>query len=254
MSGNSYEVKDHAGRITIGLTGGEIRQRVALGLIDSSAQIRGTGRTSWHPITTIPGLVFADDGGPDSSSHPHSQDSFRLTKPAPPTVTTPALHQPPDPPDPPANPPPDDQTQSPPEEASSPMPLEPTPTTSSAPIGDAPATAVPTEFLQNKGVNPILAALLEFFCIVPIGYLMLGQPIKGLLGSLPRLLLICPGCFCCLVPWFAVPILDILLVVDVYMIATAVAKGESVGVNEYKFRPLYEVLRHIHKKAYYKCD
>lgn len=85
MSGNSYEVKDHAGRITIGLTGGEIRQRVALGLIDSSAQIRASGHRTWHPINTVPGLEFRPGthaAAPPPTSPPASPPTPDLTPPA----------------------------------------------------------------------------------------------------------------------------------------------------------------------------
>ena len=58
MSGRSYEIKHESGRISSGLSSTEVREQVAMGLIERSARIRIRGHDRWHDLAEVADLVY----------------------------------------------------------------------------------------------------------------------------------------------------------------------------------------------------
>lgn len=99
--------------------------------------------------------------------------------------------------------------------------------------------------LQNRNANPVLALLLNIFVLPGLGDIMIGQTQKGLM------VLVCAfvgTCLCCLPG----AVLIILSHIDVYLCATALQRGETLGENEYKQELLFKIVRLIDKNAVYR--
>ncbi len=73
MSGRIYEIQHESGRISTGLSSTEVREQVAMGLIDRSAQIRISGHDRWHALAEVPDLVY-----PAARSAPPSKESHAV--------------------------------------------------------------------------------------------------------------------------------------------------------------------------------
>lgn len=97
--------------------------------------------------------------------------------------------------------------------------------------------------VENKGTNPVVAVLANFCCFGILGYLLVGQTTKGFYIFLVTLVLSLIGIGI---------IVAIMGLVDVYMVAEAVQRGEEVDEREYKFELLYKLMSLIQKDAIYK--
>jgi len=97
--------------------------------------------------------------------------------------------------------------------------------------------------LENKGVNPIVALLANFCCFGVLGYILLGQTSKAVMVFVVTAILSLLGVGF---------IVAILALVDVYQVAEAIQKGESVDENEYKLEILHSIMKLIHKDAVFK--
>jgi len=95
--------------------------------------------------------------------------------------------------------------------------------------------------LENKNVNPVVAALATWF-IGFLGFMMLGQAKKGWLVLAT---VVIASMLCCIPGW----IVAILATMDAYAVAKAVEAGETVDEHEYKTELLYKVCKILHKEA-----
>lgn len=101
------------------------------------------------------------------------------------------------------------------------------------------------KFVARNDVNPIVALLLNVFVLLGLGDIMIGQTNKGLI----KLLCAVVGMCACCVPGVLIAILSH---IDVYLCATALQRGESLGENEYKQELLYKIVKMIDKSAVYR--
>ena len=99
--------------------------------------------------------------------------------------------------------------------------------------------------LRNPSTNPLVPLLMNVFVLVGSGNMIIGQTKKGL--TLLAFSLV-GMCMCCLPGVLMV----VFSHVDVYMCATALQKGETLGENEYRLEILYKVVSVIDKSAVYK--
>lgn len=100
------------------------------------------------------------------------------------------------------------------------------------------------DYLPNKGLNPIAAAVASWLC-APLGYLLVGQTNKGVYVFMATLIGFC----LCLLPGVVIAILGI---VDTYSVAKAVSEGQHVGKNEYRMELLYKIVRTLDNTATYR--
>ena len=96
--------------------------------------------------------------------------------------------------------------------------------------------------LEKKGIDPILAAVANWFVISILGYVLIGQTDKGIKVMLAVLI----GSCCCILPGTVIAILGI---IDVYQVALAVQNDEEVDEHEYKNELLYKIVKMIDKDA-----
>lgn len=122
--------------------------------------------------------------------------------------------------------------------------------------------------LENKNINPMVAAIANFCCLHALGTFLLGQVNKGIFCFLFSLAI----CFSLgminfiigLIPFvgFAVLLtgplsglvglaLGVLNAMDAHAVATAVQNGEEVDENEFKNEWLYKGVKIIFKDAVY---
>lgn len=99
--------------------------------------------------------------------------------------------------------------------------------------------------IQNTNINPVVALLLNIFVLVGIGDMMIGQTTKGVMKLLCSLVGLCLCCF----PGLLIVILSH---VDLYLSASALQNGESLGENEYKQELLFKIVKLIDKTAVYR--
>lgn len=99
--------------------------------------------------------------------------------------------------------------------------------------------------ITNRNVNPVLALLLNIFVLVGLGDIMIGQNKKGLMVLLCSIV---GMCLCCL-PGMMVVILSH---IDVYLCASALQRGETLGENEYKQQLLFKIVSVIDKTATFR--
>ena len=96
--------------------------------------------------------------------------------------------------------------------------------------------------LENKGIDPILAAVANWFVLSILGYILIGQTQKGVNVLIAVLI----GSCLCILPGTVIAILGI---IDVYQIALAVKNGEEVDEHEYKNELLFKIVKMIDKNA-----
>lgn len=96
--------------------------------------------------------------------------------------------------------------------------------------------------LEKKGIDPVLAAVANWFGISILGYVLVGQTDKGIKVLIAVLI----GSLCCGIPG---TILAILGIIDVYQVALAVKNDEEVDEHEYKNELLYKVVKMLDKEA-----
>ncbi|MCB9762878.1 MAG: hypothetical protein H6739_23965 [Alphaproteobacteria bacterium] len=77
--------------------------------------------------------------------------------------------------------------------------------------------------ISKPDTNPIVPALLNFFLIGGVGYLMMGQQKKGIISIVATLLLSCVGV------GFIVPIIT---AYDAYLLGQKLQSGQSIGEME----------------------
>lgn len=95
----------------------------------------------------------------------------------------------------------------------------------------------------SKQPNPIAAVLANFCCFGVLGYVMCGQTKKSIMILIVT----------CVLNLIGVGIIvSILGLLDVHQIATALANGEAVDENEYKFELLYKLMSIVDKSAVYR--
>jgi hypothetical protein len=99
--------------------------------------------------------------------------------------------------------------------------------------------------LPNKNVNPIVAALANWFCFGVLGTILLGQTNKAIFMFIAMII----GSILCVIPGIVIGVLG---AIDAYQVALAVQNGEEVDENEYKMKLLYSVCKILDKKAVYK--
>jgi len=117
------------------------------------------------------------------------------------------------------------------------------------PDGSGSARLQPTlpdgnDYLPNKGLNPIAAAVASWLC-GPLGYMLVGQTNKGVYVFITTLIGFC----LCLFPGLVIAILGI---VDTYSVAKWVSEGQRVGKNESRMELLYKIVRTLDKTATYR--
>ncbi len=100
--------------------------------------------------------------------------------------------------------------------------------------------------LEKKGVDPVLAAVANWFVFSILGYILIGQTSKGV----KVLITIIVGLVCC---WLPGVILAILAAVDVYQVAKAVNEGEEIDEHEYMVPMLYKFAKIFDKEAICKA-
>lgn len=98
--------------------------------------------------------------------------------------------------------------------------------------------------LEKKGVNPVVAAIGNYFWCI-IGYILLGQTGKGIKTLICGLI----GSCLCVLPGILVCILSM---VDGYQVAKAVEEGEEIDEMEFKNEMLCKIVRIIDKNAFCK--
>lgn len=99
--------------------------------------------------------------------------------------------------------------------------------------------------LENKKIHPALALIANWFVFGILGYILIGQTKKSLFVLVAILI----GYVLCVIPGVVIAILSL---IDVYMVADAVQKGEQVDENEYKIELLYKICKILHKDAVFK--
>lgn len=81
--------------------------------------------------------------------------------------------------------------------------------------------------------------------LVGIGDIMIGQTSKGVMKLICSLVGLCLCCF----PGVLVAVLSH---VDLFLCASALQRGETLGENEYKQELLYKIVKVIDKTAVYR--
>jgi hypothetical protein len=81
--------------------------------------------------------------------------------------------------------------------------------------------------LEKKGIDPILAAVANWFGSSILGYVLIGQTDKGIKVMIAVLI----GSCCCILPG---SIIAILAIIDAYQVALAVQNDEEVDEHEQK--------------------
>jgi preprotein translocase subunit Sss1 len=79
------------------------------------------------------------------------------------------------------------------------------------------------EMIQKPDTNPVVVALLNFFLLGGVGYILMGQQKKGIMSIVATLVLSCLGI------GFIIPIIT---AYDAYLVGQKLQSGESVGMNE----------------------
>ena len=98
--------------------------------------------------------------------------------------------------------------------------------------------------IEKKDVNPVVILLANICCLGVLGYILMGQTTKAVyVFVLTFVLSLLAG---------AGVIIYILGIIDAYQVAQALAAGEEVDDNEYKFEILYKIMSIIDKNAIYK--
>jgi phage FluMu protein Com len=133
-------------------------------------------------------------------------------------------------------------------------------------FGQAAAGSSSGKTLPNKGIDPILALVANFFCLNILGYILLGQVKKGLWILLvaigPALILLFIAIpLSCITKYAASLFLlspltslwsifvTVLGLIDVFQVATAVKAGEAIDENGYKLPLLHNLMKLIDKSA-----
>ena len=99
--------------------------------------------------------------------------------------------------------------------------------------------------VRNSNANPVVSLLLNIFVLPGLGEMINGQSQKGIMVFLCAVI---GTCLCC-IPGTVVIILSH---VDVYLCASALQRGETLGENEYKQELLYKIVKIIDKNAVYR--
>ncbi len=99
--------------------------------------------------------------------------------------------------------------------------------------------------LENKNIHPALALICNWLVLGILGYILIGQTNKSLWVFLAGII----GSMLCLIPGIVVGVLGL---IDVYMVADAVQRGEVVDENEYKLELLYNICKIFDKQAIFK--
>lgn len=99
--------------------------------------------------------------------------------------------------------------------------------------------------IRNPNTNPVVPLLLNVLVLPGLGAMMLGQNQKGIFILLTGFV---GMCLCC-VPGILVIILSH---IDVYLCASALQRGETLGENEYKQELLYKIIKFVDKSAFYR--
>ena len=79
------------------------------------------------------------------------------------------------------------------------------------------------QMIQKPDTNPVVVALLNFFLLGGVGYILMGQQKKGIISIVATLVLSCLGI------GFIIPIIT---AYDAYLVGQKLQSGESVGMNE----------------------
>jgi hypothetical protein len=80
-----------------------------------------------------------------------------------------------------------------------------------------------TDQISKPDANPILLAVLDFICCLPIGHFMIGQQKKAIIFFVVTLIL----------SFFGVGmIIPLVAAYDVYLLGQKLKAGESIGINE----------------------
>ncbi len=94
--------------------------------------------------------------------------------------------------------------------------------------------------ITKPDANPVLAAVLCL--ILNLGHLVInGQQKKWGFTLLAILVLSCTIC--------GGPIVLILSILDAYKTAEKLKAGKEIDENEYSFKPLYSIMKIVHKDA-----
>ena len=96
--------------------------------------------------------------------------------------------------------------------------------------------------LEKKNIHPVLAVFCNWLVLGILGYILIGQTNKSIYILISTLI----GTVLCCVPGI---VISVLALVDVYYVAAAVERGETVDENEYKVEFLYKMCKIIHKDA-----
>ncbi len=79
------------------------------------------------------------------------------------------------------------------------------------------------EMIQKPDTNPVIVALLNFFILGGVGYILMGQQKKGIISIVATLVLSCLGI------GFIIPIIT---AYDAYLLGQKLQSGEAIGMNE----------------------
>ncbi|MFH1845649.1 MAG: hypothetical protein ABIF77_20890 [bacterium] len=114
--------------------------------------------------------------------------------------------------------------------------------------------------LENKNINPILAAIANFCCLGGLGYILIGQTKKAIIFIITALIVSIVASFgytVFILPGLALGLVYFLLVVftalDIHALATAIAKGEQVDEHEYRFEILFRLVKPVHAEAVFNA-
>lgn len=99
--------------------------------------------------------------------------------------------------------------------------------------------------VENKKISPVVALIANWFVFGILGYILIGQTKKGIMVVVATII----GSFLCFLPGMVIAILAL---VDVFLTAQAIEKGEEVDENEYKNELLFKIVKILHKDAIFK--
>jgi hypothetical protein len=96
--------------------------------------------------------------------------------------------------------------------------------------------------IKKESANPIVAALLTWL-VLGLGHLIInGQQRKWLFTLIATFV----GTICCVLPGV---IIHLFSIIDAFMTAQRLQKGEEIDENEYSFGPLFKIMKLVDKTA-----
>jgi len=96
--------------------------------------------------------------------------------------------------------------------------------------------------ISKPGANPVLALILTWFVFGTGHWLINGQQKKWIMVLVASII----GSILCCLPGI---IIGVCSIIDAYQTAVKLKSGKEIDENEYSFKPLYSIVKIIHKDA-----